>query len=421
MDKKSIDEFLRSYSRENYSEEEHDQFIEWLQQASADEVEGVLERYLEIDCDCSEIRDLRHARLAEQIESRLDDLEADSFRRVRAAEFSRLRRVISVAAMFLVVITATIYFFKKSNVSNNDWRGQKVAAKSGILPGGNKAVLTLADHTEINLDKAGNGVLARQSGICIKKAANGELIYDASRASNGKNQKISYNTISTPVGGQFRISLPDGSKVWLNASSSLRFPTSFSEGAREVELKGEAYFEVAKDVFAKGGRLTKRPFRVISERQVVEVLGTHFNISAYPDEASTNTTLLEGQVRVSQLQRGNGKQSSGQRMNEGMSQTLRPGQQARVGKEITVRSVNVADFIAWKNGYFNFSHERIESIMKKISRWYNVDVVYRGKIPSEGFVGSVSRTESVEEVLRVLELTDAVHFKIEERRIIVMQ
>ncbi|XHR96133.1 FecR family protein [Mucilaginibacter sp. UC70_90] len=185
--------------------------------------------------------------------------------------------------------------------------------------------------------------------------------------------------------------------VWLNAASSLKFPVAFTGKERNVELSGEGYFEVAKN--------KAMPFRVTVNHSTVEVLGTHFNIMGYADEKSTNTTLLEGSVKI---------------ISGNKQKLIVPGEQARVNGEIEVAKVNATQAVEWKNGNFNFSHENIETIMRKVARWYNVTVQYQGTITNEGFVGTVPRSENITEVLNALELTGLVHFKIIERRVIVM-
>lgn len=278
-----------------------------------------------------------------------------------------------------------------------------------IAPGGDKAVLTLADGSRILLDSAATGLLASQGNTVIKKLQDGRLAYNSTRESSqaaspgGLAQEgISFNTITTPRGGQYRITLPDGSNVWLNAASSLKFPAAFTGPERRVELTGEAYFEIEKDA--------SRPFLVHSGGQTVEVLGTHFNISAYKNDPAVRTTLLEGSVKVTE--RASGK-----------SRILSPGQQASLaaGSGIRVMAADLALATAWKDGKFVFDGDNIQSIMRKIARWYDVEVIYEGDMGNKSFSGSVSRFVNVSDVLRKLELTGIIHFKIEERRITVMQ
>lgn len=281
-----------------------------------------------------------------------------------------------------------------------------------IAPGGNKAVLTLADGSVIVLDSAANGLLSRQGNTRVMKSASGQLAYEAGEIPGpgitGSNAAgvMKYNTISIPRGGQYQVQLPDGSKVWLNSSSSLRFPSAFYGKSREVEITGEVYFEIAKDV--------NRPFYVKANALTVEVLGTHFNINAYADEPVVKTTLLEGSVRVKKA---------------GESVVMAPGQEAQVVNTATgdagagraIKLVNDADLeeaVAWKNGLFHLTSADVGTIMRQLSRWYDVDVKFEGGIPSGHITGEVPRNTSLAKVLKVFEAS-GVHFRIEGRKIIV--
>lgn len=295
---------------------------------------------------------------------------------------------IAAAAVVLITLSVGVFYYSRQDV-----KPDKLARD--IAPGGNKAILTLANGKKIVLSDAKNGKLAAESGVTVTKLADGKIIYAAEQ---GKVANATLNSIETPRGGQYEVILPDGSKVSLNAASSLTYPASFvALKERRVELKGEAYFEVAKD--------KKHPFIVKTENQEIKVLGTHFNINSYSDEPTAKTTLIEGSVLV--------KASD-------TEQILKPGYQAINGiSGLRVVAANVDEVLAWKNGYFMFDNEGIESVMRKISRWYNVDVVFKGNVPKDKFGGTVSRFENVSQVLRKLTYTDKVHFIIEERRIIV--
>ena len=264
-------------------------------------------------------------------------------------------------------------------------------------------MLTLADGTQVTLNEQANGEIAKQAGASITKTADGQLIYTAKANPSGK---ATNNTISTPRGGQYQVDLPDGTRVWLNAMSSLTFPTTFKGNRRLVRLKGEGYFEVAK--------LEKMPFMVVADKQTVLVYGTHFNVNSYADEGSTKTTLLEGSVDVSSVDQQQAPKAIFR------IARLKPGQQAEFSNgSLKVQPADVEEAVAWKNGKFKFSNENIESLMRKVARWYDVDVEYKGKISKEGFGGQVSRSRNVSEILEVLQLTRLVHFEIEGRRIIV--
>lgn len=322
-----------------------------------------------------------------------------------------LRKWLRIAAAAIILIAGAGLFFINRQ-QNADQPVQRYA--NDISPGKYNATLTLADGKQIILTDAVRGELAKESGIVISKAADGQVVYENRGKQGGQNTEM--NTLSTEKGQTFQVLLPDGSRVWLNAASSLRYPASFAAlKYRQVELlKGEAYFEVAKDKM--------HPFIVKSSQQRVEVLGTHFNINAYTDDANVKTTLLEGVVRISSqfphLQMPVGSHSAYQPYN---SLLLKPGQQAQISLAgiALVKEADLEDVIAWKEGYFNFN-ENIESIMSKVARWYNVDVIYENA-PDAGLKlkGKISRTKNLSEILNMLEYTGGLRFKIEGRRVIV--
>ena len=296
-----------------------------------------------------------------------------------------------VAAVIFLAVSITAYYFTTSS-DHVDTPGQEY---SHILPGTNKATLTLSNGQKISLDDVANGEIAQQAGIRITKSGNGQLVYTAV---NGDNAiPVAQNTISTPKGGQYQLILPDGTKVYLNAASTLSYPTAFQDKERLVELNGEAYFEVAKNKLL--------PFRVKSGQQTVEVLGTHFNVNAYADEGAIRTTLLEGAVKIS----------------AGMiTQVIKPGQQAILNKntadKIVITEVNTDKVIAWKNGVFSFENEDLKSVMRQISRWYNVEVIYTGVSSDEKYYGEISKNSKLGEVFEILELNN-VHFDVEGKTI----
>lgn len=309
---------------------------------------------------------------------------------------SRLMVRMAAAAGILLIAAFGLYFMKSGE------HAAEPAANNlnDIPPGGNKAVLTLENGEKISLDDANNGKLAEQAGISITKTQDGQLTYTMSNAGT-QAKKTGYNTIETPRGGQYQVILPDGSKVWLNSGSSLRFPAIFEADKRIVQLKGEAYFEIKHD---------ERPFRVRTDGQQVEVLGTHFNINSYSDETFTKTTLLEGSIKITTA-------------DESFARILVPGEQALQQSDvIKVSQVDTDAAVAWKNGLFIFDDESLETIMRSLARWYEIEVVYGSDVnKSILFGGSVSRYENVSKVLEKLELTGGVHFKIEERRVTVMK
>ncbi|QIL41217.1 FecR family protein [Pedobacter sp. HDW13] len=316
----------------------------------------------------------------------------------------------AAAAVILLALGFGLYQYK--NTSQPEMQSVGYLVKNDIKPGGNKAFLTLANGAKISLDDTQNGKIAEQQGVSITKTAKGELVYTAKNATAqwlaGKQQ---FNTIETPKGGQYQINLPDGTKVWLNAASSLKYPTSFASTGREVQLKGEAYFEVAKKT-TQGQRV---PFTVKTETQVVEVLGTHFNINSYNNEENTKTTLVEGSVRVTPVT-GSGNLAV-------LAKVLKPGEQSLLkGSSVKITAVETEEALAWKEGLFMFDNENLESIMHKVARWYDVEVVFKDKVLlTKDYSGTVSRFGNVSQVLKKLELTGSVHFNIEGRRIVVMK
>lgn len=304
-------------------------------------------------------------------------------------------RVAAAAAVILFISGISYWIFTKENKENITASVSSSKKAGPILPGGNHAILTMADGSIIVLDSLQNGKL--QQGNATIKKQNGLLVYDGSTPSKAGGA-ITYNTLTTPRGGQYQVVLPDGSKVWLNASSSLHFPTAFVGKNREVELTGEAYFEVAKN--------KEKPFHVNVKGMQVEVLGTHFNVNAYSDENSIKTSLLEGSVRIK-----DGSESG----------LLKPGQQGVIrsdSKNIEIKNVDMDEVIAWKNGLFQFDGANITAIMREIGRWYDVDIVYADKVPARSFEGKISRDAPLSDVLKILELSN-VKFNVEGKKIIV--
>lgn len=316
------------------------------------------------------------------------------------------RRFAVAAAVIVVFVVGALFVMNQKKGSELAKAPAHIVPVGDVAPGGDKAVLTLADGRQIVLDSAGKGALAEQGGIQVINLE-GSLAYRA----EGKPTEVLYNTISTPRGGQYQLVLADGTKVWLNAASSLRFPTAFPGEERRVELTGEGYFEVAHNA--------AKPFHVKVLPNVpddnapggnpmeVEVLGTQFNINGYSNEPTIKTTLVEGRVR---LNKG------------GRDVYLNPGQQAVIepgATDFRVKfDVDVDEVVAWKNGRFLFNSAGIETIMRQAERWYDVNVIYEGKI-SETFSGVVPRSENISQLLKILEATDRVNFTIRDKDVIV--
>jgi len=315
------------------------------------------------------------------------------------ARVHRMTRWMAAAALLLLAGSSWLLYSRHIGVKSVATTSPvHPSAAQDVVPGSNKATLTLADNSTINLDEAKNGVLGRQGNTQLVKNKDGQLTYHATSAS-----PITYNLLTTPRGGQYQLLLPDGSKVWLNAASSLRYPTCFSGHDRVVELQGEAYFEIAHNA--------SMPFKVsvLSQKgqapAEIEVLGTHFNVKAYADEPAVRTTLLEGSVRV---RKG------------GAALPLQPGQQASWTSttDIEVAAADVEEAIAWKNGLFMFDKATVEDVMRQLSRWYDVEVVYTNGIPKDLFHGEMYRNVNVSRVLKVLEIS-GVHFTVEGKKILV--
>lgn len=319
----------------------------------------------------------------------------------REPEPAKVRRLgwrkIAVAASIILALGTIGYFawYKKETKP-----GTEVAKATDVKPPEtNRAMVTLATGETVYLDNAANGQLTKQGNVELVKLANGQIVYQTS--SGDIIKELQYNTLTNPKGSKvIDMTLADGSRVWLNAGSSVTYPIAFIGNERKVTITGEAYFEVAAD--------KTKPFKVTKGEMAVEVLGTHFNVNAYDDEADIKVTLLEGSVNVSSNQR---------------SLTIKPNQQAVVTSSDVIlnTSVNVEAVMAWKNGRFQFEGYSIEQVLRQIEKWYDVEVVYEAKPQDQHFGGGISRNVEVSKVLNMLETTEAVHFRIEGRKIIVVK
>jgi ferric-dicitrate binding protein FerR (iron transport regulator) len=312
----------------------------------------------------------------------------------------RNRNKIWIAASIItVVLAAGLLLLLRRPVTGKSALTSSVGLKYGndILPGMDGAILKLADGSTIVLDSSADGSLSHQGSMMIIKKG-GSLSYVQDK--EGGNTNPVFNSIETPRGRQFHLVLEDGTGVWLNAASSIRFPVTFTGDERKVEVTGEAYFEVAKN--------KQKPFRVAVNGSIVEVLGTHFNINSYNDEETISTTLLEGSVRVV---KGNNQQ------------VISPGQQAQVtgaGNIQIEKKVNLGEVMAWKDNLFAFNNTDIKKLMRQLSRWYDVEIVFKNNITEPlSFNGDISRTATLSTVLKMLELTGEVRFTIEGKKITV--
>lgn len=391
-----ISNLIASQLRGDLSAEEQTELDTWLAASPANRI--FFEELINDETFRSDLKQFRTADRNALWEKSNAKIQLEKSKNIPVRKLNPYLSRIAAAAAILVVVSLGIYYYTYTDhgAGANNYAND-------ISPGRNKAILTLADGRKISLNDAANGNLAKQAGIVISKTADGQLLYTVEdHSATSKNGAVVYNTIETPRGGQYQVHLPDGTNVWLNAASSLKYPASFTNlPTRNVKLKGEAYFEVAKD--------KKHPFTVSTELQEIEVLGTHFNVNSYADEPAQKTTLLEGSIALRQS--GNNKNNVA---------VLKPGQQSvLMNNNLKIQDINVKLAVAWKNNKFLFENDNIAYIMRMVSRWYNVEVVYSGDIPDDKFIGAVSRFENVSEVLKTLEYTGKVKFKIEGRRITV--
>lgn len=375
------------------------------------EVNKLIKKYLEGQCTAEETALLESWYLkqstafpqpdSEMIRKNEERMWAHLESNVLRGKSARLWPGISIAAA-IALITIGAYIFRSSFAGHHQETETDIIAD--IPPGKNGATLTLANGQKIFINEVSTGNIATQSGVKISRTKEGQIIYEVTDQGSGK---LEYNTLSTTRGEQTQVRLPDGSLVFLNAASSLRYPTSFASLAkRSVSLTGEGYFEVAKD--------SAHPFVVATTQQEVVVLGTHFNINSYTDEKVVKTTLLEGSVKVVPL--------SAEIAGAGTlkNSILKPGQQSMLdGQRLQVVAVNMDEVVAWQKGYFSFYDEDITMVMRKVSRWYNIEVEYAGQLPKLGFNARITKYSRISDVLKRLEKTNAVHFKIEGRKVIV--
>lgn len=404
MNTDKLHDLLRQYFDDTISPSDYRELLEYLKTADLDIVEQVIdEEMLGLESGGTFNK--------KQSENVLDRIKSDP-RFTKAAteqhggyqpkiiQFYQ-RTWFKVAAALLVFCTAGLFITRHRKVEDNTNKTAVNHVKATpVVPGSQKATLTMSNGNVIILANAANGVLANTGAGKIVKQRQGQIVYDA-KGNNTAGNEIGYNTLTTPRGGEYQVILPDGSKVWLNAASSITYPVQFTDNERRVKLTGEAYFEVAKN--------KEKPFYVTMGDAEVRVLGTHFNISAYSDDEAITTTLLEGSVQVTK--------------NHSVS-LLKPGEQAVINHrsdDIAVSEANIDDAMAWKNGYFIFNDDNITGIMKKVSRWYDVDVYYAADLNDQKFGGSYHRSKNISELLQYLEMIGKIHFKVQERRITVMK
>ncbi|WP_127128884.1 FecR family protein [Pseudoflavitalea rhizosphaerae] len=384
-----IDILIERFSNGSIGEEEHAELLHLL---SMDEHAAIARKFFK------EVMDQQPANAAFFNESESNLLFESVQQKMQEQDHKPVLRRLpwlkwtaAAAAACLLAIAGYQYFNKTGKADTADKLASQETAKPDFLPGKkNKAVLILADNSQIVLDSTNAGILGKQGSSMIRKAENGEIIYETGMDPNQSSGPV-YNILEIPVGGEYSLVLSDGSKVWLNAASRLKFPVKFTGDSREVEVSGEAYFEIARN--------KSKPFRVRFNNSTVEVLGTHFNVSAYENDHVQAVTLLEGSVKV---------------LNPLSEVLIKPGEQARLSTSstISVKQVDAEEAVAWKNGYFSFADEDIKSIMKKLARWYGFSAEYHGNVDSERFGGMISRFKNISEVLSMFERTGTIQFKL---------
>lgn len=378
-----------------------------------DRIKYLLDRYHQNQCSDAEIKELdewfhqqnpghkdmeRWLQETGHIDELTDDLYLDFKQRLpRSVKIVTFGRVAAVAAAVLMMMATGFWFYVNKYPDADFLAGSYKLKKGEIKHGGNKAILVLANGSKIILNNAVNGNLAVQNSIFINKVGEGKISYQTAKKGSTSDQMV-YNTLITPRGGNYALTLNDGTQVILDAESSIRYPVNFNGGERRVEvMSGQAYFEVIHDA--------AKPFRVVVKGQTIEDIGTAFNVNAYDDEPAIKITVAEGEVKVS---------------NPYKVLNLIPGQQAEIAegrKNMALRQVDVEETVAWKNGWFTFHNEPIKNVMKQAARWYDVEVAYEKNVSSKRFGGSISKYKDIEELMQNLKLTGGINYEIEGRRV----
>ncbi|QEC42925.1 FecR family protein [Pseudobacter ginsenosidimutans] len=398
---KNFEQLFEGWMAGTLSKEEVNVFLDRLEQTSA------YPNLIDAALDNSEHKGLGNVELMEKLYSRIlvskDTVQAPVRKLFPAA--------VKWAAAILVFIGAATAWWMIRGHEDTAVPVVTVNGADQLLPGGDRAILLLSNGEKLILDSVANGQLAKQEGALIYKSEEGQLDYKQQASTGGVSEKIAYNTLFTPKGGQYKLTLPDGTKVWLNAGSSIRYPTVFDHTERKVDITGEVYFEVAKVLSEKGNR--KKPFKVVvndlsaNRDMEIEVLGTHFNVNAYANEPAIRTTLFEGSVRLKK---------------DKDKYLLQPGQQAQFntnGENKIMSEINAEEVLAWKNGLFVFDHTDLQTVMRQLERWYDVQVEYRGAVPDMKFGGEIPRNARLQEVLNTLQKSK-LRFITEGRKIIVI-
>lgn len=381
-------------SKSHWTEEERQWLLDYIENSDADELRALMQKQFHDDNSSpGKNSSPLSEKLLKEIHKKIG-VEEEIDTKVTLRLWSQR---IAVAASFIGLLFLGTYIWLKSDNNNQIAKSEIKSGKykNDIPQGRNTALLTLSNGTKIVLDNAKNGSIAVEGNTKVLKF-DGKVSY----SQKSGEQEVVYNSIATPRGGQYEIELPDGTRVWLNSATSIRFPTAFTGKERKVEISGEAYFEVAKN--------KEKPFIVKVNSSEIQVLGTHFNVMSYSDEASLKTTLFEGSVKF---------------INKGDTKILKPGQQSQLlanGKINLLNNVDLDEVLAWKNGYFIFENASIETVMRQLSRWYDVDVVYNRKV-DDLFYAEIPKNTNLSDVLKALELTGKVRFEIEKKQIVVMR
>ncbi|WP_333888638.1 FecR family protein [Sphingobacterium siyangense] len=379
-DSKHIKLLFERYLNNHASREETAELFQYFQDTNNKEA---LEQMIENQLESRDKEELIDKMILDRVFGKIDlDTEPQNFKS------PTWYKTTGVAAAIILIISISYLFLNRSTYNDH--------TATIIEPGRDKATLVLSSGKTIVLEDVANGKLTEELGTTIEKTEKGGINY---KIEGNTDVRIAMNLLNVPKGGQFQITLSDGTKVWLNSNSSLKYPSAFSTSERRVELTGEAYFEVSKN--------KQKPFIVETSLQKVEVLGTKFNINAYDDESSTQTSLAEGSVRVSC---------------KNNTTLLKPGQQFTLtDQNIAVRTINLDQVLDWKNGDFNFSNNNLKEIMRKISRWYNIEVIFEGPISQETYVAQISRKKRLNDVLRALQLSGSIKYNIRNNKLYISQ
>ena len=395
-----IIQLLTRFFTGSLSIEEKETLADWVERQDEEELQQLVEKsWNEFEPGATIPKDKAN----DLLQAILSRAKASEKTKVISLQPRRTWRYVAVAASIIFALGIVSYFIINNKTTKPPQIVATVVSNDVKAPNASKAIITLANGQQLILDSAGNGTLAMQGNISVVKKEDGQLVYETSNNSS-KSTEISYNTLTNPRGSKvINLTLSDGSKVWLNAESSLRYPTAFMGNERKVEITGEAYFEVAHNAVM--------PFKVKKDDAEITVLGTHFDVNAYNDEATLKVTLLEGSVKVSK---------------GSISKMIKPGEQAIAitpstgsGGQLTINNnVDIEEVMAWKNGKFNFHNADLETIMRQMARWYNVDVIYNDSI-KDHYTVDVSRDVPVSQLFKFIEMSGGVHFEIDGKKIIV--